>query len=80
MAVSNPVSAVPVKGTSTTLGFFGATPVAQPAAPTQPATTASTQASPFGYTTQAQADNISSAVHTLVAVLSAALGGDGITA
>jgi len=42
------------------VGFFGATPIVQPAATAQSAvtTTASTTTTPFGYTTSAQAEGI----------------------
>lgn len=62
----------------TTLGFYGTTPITRPAAPTQPVSTASTQTTPFGYSTQAQADAITTGVRTLIAALSSALGGDGL--
>lgn len=76
--VSNPLQA-PVAGTPTTLGFYGTAPVTRAAAAPQPANTASTNTTPFGYTTQAQADAINTAVRTLIATFSAALGGDGLT-
>lgn len=85
MAVTNPSApygatpAVTGNAAGSTLGFFAAAPVSRPAAPTQPAATASTNAAPFGYTTQAQADAIVTAVRSLIAILSAALGGDGLT-
>lgn len=60
------------------LAFFSAAPVAQPAAPTQPAATASTQTTPFGYSTQAQADAVVTGVRSLIAALSQALGGEGL--
>lgn len=78
MTVINPPPFIPVAGSSTTLGFYGTTPIARPAAPTQPVATASTQTTPFGYSTQAQADAIVTAIRTLVANFSAALGGDGL--
>lgn len=81
MSVNNPISAPGGQaGTTTTLGFYGATPVVRPAAAAQPAATASTNTTPFGYTTQAQADAIVTGVRTLIATLSAALGGNGLTA
>lgn len=47
-------------GATSLWGFYGATPVVQPAATAQSAvtTTASTTTTPFGYTTSAQANGI----------------------
>lgn len=79
MGVTNPVSVPGAQvGTPTTLGFMGAPAISRPAAPAQPASTASTQTTPFGYSTQAQADAIVTGVRSLIAALSAALGGDGL--
>ncbi len=70
-------------GTSATSlnGFYGATPVVQPAATAQSAvattaittviTTGSTSSSPFGFATSAQADAIVAAVNSLVSRQSA---------
>lgn len=79
--VNNPpaIATAPIVGTSTTLGFYGATPVNRPAAAAQPVATATTQTTPFGFATQAQGDAVVTAVRTLVAQFSAALGGDGLT-
>lgn len=64
----------------TKLGLYGATPVTQPAAITAPAATASTNVTPFGYTTSAQADAIVTAVRAILTAIGAAAGGVGITA
>lgn len=65
-------------GTTTTqkIGFYNTTPVAQRSGAAQAAvaTTAATQTSPWGYTTQAQAD----AIVTLVNELRAAMVAIGI--
>lgn len=62
------------------LAFWNATPIVQPAAPVQPVATASTNVAPFGYATAAQADALVTAVRLLIALMSAALGGNGLTA
>ena len=56
------------------VGFYGQTPVVQPAASSQAAvaTTGSTNTSPYGYTTSAQADAIVTLVNEIRAVLVAA--------
>ncbi len=51
------------------LGMYGATPVTRAAAITAPANTASTQTTPFGYTTSAQADAIVTAVRSIITAL-----------
>lgn len=67
-------------GATQKLAFWNATPIAQPAAPVQPIATASTNVAPFGYATAAQADALVTAVRLLIALMSAALGGNGLTA
>jgi hypothetical protein len=57
------------------LGLYGAAPVARAAAITAPAATASTNVTPFGYTTAAQAD----AIVTAVRAMQVALQGLGVT-
>lgn len=53
--------------TNAKVGFFNKTPVAQPAAVTAVATTASTStSSAFGYTTSAQAEAIVTAINTII--------------
>jgi hypothetical protein len=68
-------------GTATTqkLALYNQTPVVQAAAITKPASTASTNVTPFGYTTAAQADAIVTAVRTLIDVLGSTIG-IGVTA
>jgi hypothetical protein len=53
------------------LGFFNANPIVQPsgAAEAAVATTAATQVTPYGYTTQAQADTIITLLNEIRAVL-----------
>jgi len=53
------------------IGFYGATPVAQPSAASQAAvaTTGSTTSTPYGYTTSAQADAIVTLLNEIRAVL-----------
>ena len=55
------------------IGFYGTVPAAKGAALTTLTTTASTTATPFGYTTAAQADAIVAAINTITAKF-AALG------
>lgn len=58
------------------LGFYNTVPVAQAAAITAPAATAATNVTPWGYSTQAQAD----AIVTAVRALQLAVKNIGITA
>jgi hypothetical protein len=51
------------------IGMYGATPVARAAAITGPAATASTNVTPFGYTTSTQADAIVTAVNSIITAL-----------
>lgn len=53
------------------LGFYNATPVVQPSGAAQAAvvTTAATQSTPYGFATQAQADNLVALVNALRAAL-----------
>jgi hypothetical protein len=86
--VVNPPSVLPAltvtgslkTATGATLGLGGAAAVGQPAAVTSVVTTAPTNSSPYGYTTSAQAQAIITAINAIINVLSAAGGGDGITA
>ena len=59
---------------SALVGFWGASPIVQPSGAAQAAvaTTASTNTSPYGYTTSAQADAIVALVNSLRAALVAA--------
>ena len=53
------------------IGFYGKVPAVQGAALTTLTTTASTTATPFGYTTAAQADAIVAAINTITAKFTA---------
>lgn len=61
------------------VGFYGADPVAQPVAIDLVDATASTNVAPYGFT-QAQADALVAAVNLLITAVSAAQGGNGLTA
>lgn len=60
--------------TTQKLGFWNATPIVQPASASQAAVgvTAATSTTPFGYTTQAQADGIVTLLNEIRAALVAA--------
>lgn len=62
-----------VLGPNTTdlIGFYGKTPVARSAAITLPAATASTNTTPYGYTTAAQADAIVTSLRACLTALQA---------
>lgn len=62
------------------IGFYGATPVVQPASPGAVATTAATNVTPYGFSTAAQANAIVTTVNAILAALSAAAGGNGLIA
>jgi UDP-N-acetyl-D-mannosaminuronic acid transferase (WecB/TagA/CpsF family) len=56
---------------SSKIGFYGTTPAVQGAALTTLTTASSTTATPFGYTTAAQADAIVAAINTITAKFTA---------
>jgi UDP-N-acetyl-D-mannosaminuronic acid transferase (WecB/TagA/CpsF family) len=62
------------------VGLYGATPVVQPAAISQVATTAPTNVTPYGFSTSAQAAALITAVNSILNALGAAAGGIGVTA
>lgn len=58
-------------GTAATdlIGFYGASPAAQPATVTSVTTTAATSTTPYGYLTSTQADAIVTSLNSVIAKL-----------
>ena len=62
-----------ILGSNTTdlIGFYGKTPIVRSAAITLPAATASTNTTPYGFTTSAQADAIVTSLRACLTALQA---------
>ena len=71
VSLSTPDGYILGPNTTDLVGFYGKTPVVRAAAITLPAATASTNTTPYGFTTSAQADAIVTSLRACLAALQA---------